>query len=274
MSTESKKTEEKEDYRTIAHHKLRQLIGWAGLLLPFACWGINALFNQMDVLNNPMFVQADCSLPYPAPEELESLKSSVSHFYYTAAGPLFTGVLITLAAFLFCYTGHKRDDDNDLYPRLSDNLMANAGAVAALGIVILPTDSGSECIPDRITIFQTTPLIGNIHLVCAGLFFIIMALFCLINFRREKGKKFARNTHNTWFLIAGWGMLISLAGLLVYMLLRKLKIVDEIPYIVFVTEVLMLMLFGSAWLVKSKATYTEPVVRLFGTADTKSTPAA
>lgn len=251
-----------QDYRTRAHQKLRQLIGWAGLLLPFACWGINAFVNELNLLNNPAFVQAGCSLPYPAPEELESLKSSVSHFYYTAAGPLFTGVLIMLAAFLFCYTGHDIDPENDRLAWLSDNRLANAGAVAALFIVMLPTDSGAECIPDRLTIFQTTPLIGTIHLLAAGLFFIFMALFCLVNFRRGKGKTFTRSTHNTWFRIAGWGMLISLAGLLVYMLLRKMELVTESPRIVFWTEVLMLMLFGSAWLVKGKSMVTEPMVKM------------
>ncbi|MBN9352200.1 MAG: hypothetical protein J0H55_16090 [Chitinophagaceae bacterium] len=88
------------DSYLISYHALRRLIGILGILLPFLCWGVNAFVNYLNLLNNPGLVDISQSQVYEAGADL---KSSVSHFYYTTAGPMFTGILITVSIFLFCY---------------------------------------------------------------------------------------------------------------------------------------------------------------------------
>ncbi len=82
----------------ISYHTLRQLIGILGIALPFLCWGVNGFVNENDLLNNAAFVNKDYSCHYEAGA---NLKSSISHFYYTTAGPLFTGILIHWLFFSF-----------------------------------------------------------------------------------------------------------------------------------------------------------------------------
>ena len=125
----------------ISYHALRQLIGILGIALPFLCWGTNAFVNHYDLLNDPLFVDARYSQPYQAGV---NLKASISHFYYTAAGPLFTGILITVSIFLFCYKGHEQKPQDDRYAWLSDTRLAMLAACSALGSVVCPTGSESS----------------------------------------------------------------------------------------------------------------------------------
>ncbi len=240
----------------ISYHTLRQLIGILGIALPFLCLGTNAFVNHFDLLNNPLFVDARYSQSYLAGS---SLKSSISHYYYTAAGPLFTGILITVSIFLFCYKGHDQKKGDDKYAWLTDNRLAMLAACCALGIVVFPTGS-DQPITDNIHIFVSSPEAGILHLVFAALFFTTIALLCLINFRRKPGKEFIKNAEGNLYLICGWGMLACLA-LLALTGLTPLGEKSWVPYhIVYILEAVMLVLFGIAWLVKGKSKLTEFVL--------------
>lgn len=236
----------------ISYRTLRQLIGWLGVLLPFLCWAANAVVNRFDLLNNPLLVDTDKSGVYtPGPD----LKSSISHFYYTAAGPLFTGILITVSIFLFCYNGHAKKKADDRFSWLTDRLVTTFAASCALGVVFFPTAS-SEPITDNIHIFVSSRLAGNLHLGFAALFFLAMAVICIINFRRQPGKKMLTNAEGRIYLTCGWGMLACLLLLFVSMLVEGM---DTWLWgrFVYIMEVIMLIFFGIAWLVKGKSIPTE-----------------
>lgn len=225
------------------------------MLLPFACMLTVFIIHKTDLLNDTRFAIIDCvpkseAVALSQPYKVDGIiKKSVSHYYYSAAGPLFTGTLISLAIFFFCYRGHQ-PKARDQWAWLTDNRLANVAAWLALGVVIFPT-SAENMIPDNLFIFRTTDLTGGIHLACASLFFVAIAMFCIINFRRNDSGGFENNAINTWFLISGWGMLIILASIGIYISLRTIKILPDIPY-VFWAEVIMLVLFGSAWLLKGR----------------------
>ncbi|MBX2963987.1 MAG: hypothetical protein KF687_15855 [Cyclobacteriaceae bacterium] len=237
----------------ISYHALRRLIGILGIALPFLCWGINAFVNHYDFLNNPAFVNTAYSSSYTAGA---NLKSSISHFYYTAAGPLFTGVLITLAIFLFCYKGHARKESKDKVAWLTDGLLSKVAAVCALLIVILPTGSDKPII-DNIHIYVSSDAAGLMHLIFAALFFVIMSLFCIINFRRNGNNGFIKNAEGNIYLFCGIGILVLLGILLIDMVSGKDS--GEGSF-VFWMEAAMLFLFGLAWLVKGKSVVTEYVI--------------
>jgi hypothetical protein len=251
----------------ISYHSLRQFIGWLGLLLPFSCMAIVWFMQRTDLTNHPRVAHLDtvqlvqegdtCRLvTKPFPEKAAVIKQSVSHYYYTSAGPHFTGIIT--AIFLLCYRGHK-PKPGDKYGRITDRGLALVSAFLAIGIVMFPT-SAETPIPDNLYIFRAAELTGCIHLACASLFFIAMALFCLINFRRDANGGFAKNASNTFFLFAGWGMLASLVAAGLFIAFRT----DGNPGTgVFWAEVIMLVLFGSAWLVKGKSILTEMIISKF-----------
>ncbi len=240
----------------ISYYAIRQLIGILGLLLPFLCWAINGFVNHFDLLNDPRFVDLSQSAAY---HPGLNLKSSISHFYYTTAGPLFTGILVTVAVFLFCYNGHPLKKNDDRFAWLTDKRLTVFAAICALGIVIFPTGS-EEKITDNIHIYVSSKGAGNVHFIFAALFFLSIAILSIINFRRQPGKKVLRGSKGTLFLICGWGMITCLLLLFVYSIVPY-RFVHWLPYyFVYLMEVIMLLLFATAWLVKGKSIPTEYIL--------------
>lgn len=240
----------------ISYYTLRKLIGNVSILLPFLCLGVNFVVNHFDLLNNSILIDKNQSSTYiPA----ENLKSSISHYYYTAAGPLFVGFAITVAIFLICYIGYKRDDVNDKFAWLSDNRVTSFAAICLLGVVIFPTGSDSK-ITDNLHIFVSSKYAGTFHLLCAGLFFVAMAILSIINFRRHPGKVFIKDAEGVLYLICGWGIIACLAILGLTFLFEKH--LEWLPYFfVYVMEVIMLVLFATAWLIKGKAKPTQLAIK-------------
>ena len=196
----------------ISYRTLRQLIGVLGILLPFLCWGANALVNHLDLLNNPHFIDKSQTKTYIAGADL---KASISHFYYTTAGPLFTGILITVAIFLFCYSGYPEKKKDDRFPWLTDKRITAFAACCALGIVVFPTDSPQK-ITDNIHIFVSSKMAGTFHLSFATLFFLSMAVMSIINFRRHPGKQLITDAEGKLYLTCGWGIVACIIALAIY----------------------------------------------------------
>ena len=248
--------DKKNDNFLISYHTLRQLIGVLGILLPFLCWAVNAFINRMDFLNNPIFTDAWQSSAYTPGKDL---KPSVSDFYYSASGPFFTGVLITVAIFLFSYKGYDKDDKNDRYAWITDKLLANTGALSLLGIVVFPTASKIK-LTDNIHIFVASGEIGRIHIACAGIFFLSMAVMSLVNFRRNPGKVLIISGKGLMFLVCGWIMIAGIVILAAGFALSKTDVWLN-GIFVFVIEVVMLLAFGLSWLTKGKSQLTERILQ-------------
>lgn len=236
----------------ISYKTLRQLIGVLGILLPFLCWGVNTIVNHAGFLNNPHLVDITQSTHYVAGADL---KRSISHFYYTTAGPLFTGILITVAIFLLCYKGYPKNKQEDRMAWITDSLTSRLAAIFALGIVFFPTDSAQR-ITDNIYIFVSSAMVGNLHLGFATLFFLSMAVMTIVNFRRQPGRKFLGNAKGKLFLVCGWGIIACILILTIYKLIpgdgHWLR--GKFTYVM---ESFMLLFFGVAWLVKGKSIPTE-----------------
>ncbi|MCZ2458445.1 MAG: hypothetical protein LC128_02370 [Chitinophagales bacterium] len=245
----------KNDY-LISYHSLRQLIGILGILLPFLCWAINTFVNHIGLLDNPWFVDKNQTAVYVAGPDL---KPSISHFYYTVSGPLFTGILITVSVFLFCYTGYPKNEEEDRWAWLTDKKITAFAACCALGIVIFPTDSAQK-ITDNIYIFVSSGKIGRLHLTFAVLFFLSMAVMSIINFRRHPGKKLLSDEKGKLYLICGWGIIGCILLLSVYNFSPSGSkwLWGKFVYIM---EVVMLIFFGIAWLTKGKSFPTEYILK-------------
>lgn len=244
----------------ISYLKIRRAIGWLGLLLPFMLLTGNIIVNKLNILNSNFFIKLSCyTKPYQAQD---SFKASISHYYYSTVGELFTGVLCAVALFMFCYRGHKlRAGEKGL----SDNAMANLTGFFALGVVVFPTGAGG-CIGDNMRIFLSSTYTGYIHFGFASLFFISLALMSMVNFRRtEVRKQFGKLKNHKTYLICGIGMLACLALIFIYsMWIEKMDIkwLNSINP-VFCLEAIALIFFGTSWLIKGQLDIPGAVKKMF-----------
>jgi small-conductance mechanosensitive channel len=232
----------------VSYLTMRKAIGWLGMLLPFLLLAGNYILNDSDIFNNKLFVKIREDYRY---EYLSSFKSSVSHYYYTTVGEIFTGTLFAVALFMFCYKGHPlRKGDWGL----SDSAMANLAGIFALGVVMFPTSS-EDFIQDNMRNFLSSDTIGYIHYAFAVGFFIALAVMSIINFRRaEKQELFGTGDDDPFFLRCGILMLGCLLLVPVFSgyLEAEYEWLEKI-HSTFMLEAIALVAFGLSWLKKGKA---------------------
>jgi len=237
-----------DDY-IVSYLAIRRAIGWLGLLLPFMLLLGNYVVNSLDILNSNFFINTSC---YTAPyKDAGSFKFSISHYYYSSVGELFTAVLCAVALFMFCYKGHKlRPGEKGL----SDSAMANLAGIFALGVVLFPTSS-TWCITDNMRSFLSSSNTGYIHFSFACLFFITLAIMSMVNFRRtERREEFGKLKNHKTYLACGIIMLACLALIAVYSIwIQPMQIgwLDK-THPVFCLEAIALIAFGISWLIKGR----------------------
>lgn len=233
---------------TLSHIKLRRLIGLLGGVLPFLLLGGNYLISKLNVLTNDNFIMYCSAQKYSS---MEAYKRSISHYYYTPMGEIFTGILIAVAIFLFCYKGHPLRKGE---VQISDKILTDIAAIGALGVVIFPAGNDGECIIDNFRIFVSTKFIGYIHLTFALTFFVSLALMSIYNFRRtDKVEDFGKGKYHDLYRICGFGILGSLLFIFIYILwIEDLSPQLDNMHPIFIFETLALFFFSYAWLVKGK----------------------
>ena len=162
---------------------------------------------------------------------------SISATYYQSDA--LVGVLVPASIVLMSYIGYER----------IDNLITTLTGLFGLGIVLFPCKVG--WIPDGspVGFFQLPIEFSHIlHLGFAALFFLSAAVNSLFLFTRHGDTMTPRKkVRNTIYRVCGWGM-IGLEALLVVLGL----IFGTPAWFVMVIEILLLQLFGFAWLVKGE----------------------
>jgi hypothetical protein len=144
------KVEERPD--DLSDHAHRQLIGYVGLVLPFALIVI--------------------ALARDGVERWKEL-TSISAYYYTGGVAAFVGMLVSLALFLFTYRGYRNEY------HWADRAAAVTAAIAALGVAFFPTVA-PHSVP---ALSWWHPRTGVLHHVFAVMLFTMFAVFALFLFR-------------------------------------------------------------------------------------------
>jgi membrane protease YdiL (CAAX protease family) len=124
-----------------------------------------------------------------------------------------------------------------------------------IGVALFPTA------PAQPTAAQAR--IGVLHHSLAAAFFLVLAYFCLVLFRKTYAhqtltrRKRYRN-RNRVYTVCGWGILLCVALAALYPLLPpKPELAALHP--LFWLEALAVELFGWSWLVKGQALLSDPV---------------
>lgn len=203
----------------ISYLSLRRLIGILGILLPFICVLGGLLFSDLPI------------------------RSSISSYYHTNMRDFFVGLLAGVSLFLITYKGYER----------IDNIVTGIIGFTGLGVAIFPC-LNSLASKELVGIFQINPIISNkIHLVCAFTFFFLLAINSIFIFTLTKSKNIpkTRNKKIRNYIYIGCGIIILLS--LAILLIRALVGVEvENDKTLLFLETIMLVAFGTSWLVKGK----------------------
>ncbi|MFY0592949.1 hypothetical protein [Roseivirga sp.] len=203
----------------LSYYRIRKWIGTFGALLPI-------LLPLISAQNLP----------------------SISHYYYSVSGIVFTSLLMLIGVFLASYRGYDP----------FDNAVTWIGGVAIALVAIFPTPyetwvPGLKSTPIMVLesdiLFGFLP-IGSIHFGGAVLFFICMALMAIRQFTKGDLSKPGKKLRNLAYYFCGYGILVTLAiaGTILFGFPEKAG-----TRFVFWIEVVMLALFAGAWLLKGEA---------------------
>ena len=209
----------KTDPGLITYQTLRKVVGWLGISLAPAV-----------IIGNYIF--GNCT----------RIQDSISHYYYTVTGNLFTGILCSNAMFLLAYRGYPDDK--------RDNRWSNWAGIFALCIAFFPTNNDST---DSCAIFHLDDnhLRRIIHYASAALFFTLLACMSLFLFTKSKGEmtkqKFQRNIV---YLVCGVVIFLAIALAGLYGLFEQAGSRLSKIKPVFWLETIALSAFGISWLVK------------------------
>ncbi len=191
-------------------------------------------------------------------------QGSISAYYYTDMRDVFVGTMVAMGVFLIAYVGYDTD---------KDNWVGNIAGILAITTALVPTTpAGGEA-----------DLQNYIHLLSAFVFFILLAYYCLVLFRRTdqelvdseiteqrrlfriwneiRRKMVFKNTdlnqqkikRNKVYKFCGWLIVFSL-GLLIVLVGVDAWFIDlDDYYYTLILEAIATVSFGFAWLVKSQS---------------------
>jgi len=213
----------------ISYYTMRRAIGILGITLPLILLAGSSLFG-------------DC----------KEVQYSISTYYHTNMRNVFVGFNCAVALFLFAYRGHD----------WKDNLVGYLGCIFVLGVAFLPSNMSSNPQSCLIPGPEQHPLVGNLHNMCALLYFIILIVYALFLFPKTHmdmvtGEKMfmgrQKQRRNVVYYICGSVMTVSLLLILAYMwILGRYYHGLKSLHPVFWLESIMLISFGISWLTKGQ----------------------
>ena len=195
--------------------RIRNLCGLLGILLPWIALFASAI----------------------KPDKHPGWWWSISATYYQAPEALI-GVLVPASIVLMSYIGYNR----------ADNIITTLNGLFGLGIVLFPCKVDWIASGTPVGFFQLPIEFSHtLHSCCAVAFFLCAAINILCQFTRHGTTMTEqKKVRNTIYRICGWGMI----GLLAVLVL-VVTLVSQ-GWWVMIIEILLLHLYGFAWLVKGE----------------------
>ncbi|OGW61299.1 MAG: hypothetical protein A2638_00030 [Nitrospirae bacterium RIFCSPHIGHO2_01_FULL_66_17] len=166
------------------------------------------------------------------------IQDSISSYYHTGMRDVFVGSLCAIAVFLMSYRGYERKDD----------IAGDLACVFALGVALFPTT------PD-VNITPRDHIIGALHLLFAAGFFLTLAFFSLVLFRKTdptRAPTRGKLKRNAVYTLCGYTILVCLAFIVVVAFLSSDSPVKKLDP-VFWFEAAAIVAFGVSWLTKGEA---------------------
>lgn len=166
------------------------------------------------------------------------IQNSISSYYYTGMRDVFVGSLCAIAVFLMSYRGHEWKDD----------IAGDLACIFAIGVALFPTTPDAD--PT-----SSEKLVGALHLTFAASFFLALAYFSLVLFRKTDPTRTPtprKLQRNVVYTVCGYAILACIALIVLVALLpgdTPVKRLDP----VFWLESVAVVAFGVSWLIKGEA---------------------
>jgi len=183
----------------------------------------------------------------------QGLQTSISAAYYSPMREVFVGTLIAQAVFLWSYEGFRPDAGEII----TDRRTARVAAVAVALVALAPTSGPVQ----SCTLLQCVlgaPFAAMVHLVAAAVFFLALAVFCLVLFVKGDSDSAEKQASNRIYRLCGWLILGSI-GMIGLLFVTGLE--DALSWLrpVFILEAVATFAFATSWAVKGDA--LRPLVR-------------
>ena len=206
---------------------LRKTVGWVGTLLPVILLVANPI--ALSIENSPCGV----------------IPGSVSGYYYSPVRNIFVGAMCAQGLFLIAYVGYD----------LGDRVITDLAGVFALGVALFPTKPTIASPPSVAcqTVAQLSTreqVVGDIHVVFAGLTFVFMAWMALRFTNTDKAPYPQKLLRNRIYLICAIVIAVCLVALVVTSLLPA-SVKGGFPWIL-LWESVGIFAFGVSWFVKGQ----------------------
>lgn len=165
------------------------------------------------------------------------IQSSISAYYYTSMRDVFVGSLCAIGVFLLSYRGYER----------ADRIAGNLACLFAVGVALFPTTPAVGATPAQSTV-------GAVHLAFASAFFLTLAYFSLVLFRKTNPAKHMterKKQRNIVYTVCGYAILACIALIVLAQTFLRgsgLQALDP----VFWLESSAVLAFGISWLVKGE----------------------
>lgn len=166
------------------------------------------------------------------------IETSISYYYYTVMRDVFVGSLCAIAVFLMSYRGYEP----------IDNLAGKLAGLFAISTALLPASPHGNPSNQQL-------LIGNLHVLSALSYFLVLAFFALVLFRKTNPNKSPtpqKEIRNMIYTVCGFGILACMALAFSLKLLPKdSPLFSYSP--LFWLESAAVVFFGISWFVKGEA---------------------
>lgn len=214
-------------------YTLRKLIGILGMSMPLLL---------------TIFLYVDSGFTTPL--------ESISHYFYTRVGSIFTIILSLLAIFLIVYKGKS----------LIDFILSSIAGVFALFVVLFPTSNITDQCGDiskiyAVTILRKSDVRVNFHFISAGIFLLCLAYMSIFLFTKSDKSPSERGSRkilrNRVYRICGALMVLAV----VIIASESIPIIPPDYYtthqVTFWMETLAVESFGFAWLIKGETLFRD-----------------
>lgn len=195
----------------LSYRNMRAIIGYVGLTLPATLLLAGAVDGHIE--------------------------SSLSAYYYTKVGNVFTGALCVIGIFLLAYR---------LTAWAIDNLATTLAGIAALGVAFF------HAAPNHATLSQLR--LADVHLACAATLFILLGAISLFIFPRDilPGQRWRANCY------MALGALIWLSIILMPLLNWLAGSFYDRHHVFFFLETVCVMAFAASFILKGHGQPSDP----------------
>lgn len=177
------------------------------------------------------------------------IQDSISHYFYTASGSVFVGLLCTVGLFLITYRGFDKTPDGKTDHW--DQIISTTAGIGAIGVAMFPANN-MDTPGCALTYFEDSGWRNALHYVFAAVFFLMLAAMSFFRFTISKTPKSQHPPakKRRHLLYRSCAVLILVCLILIPVL--DIFIDTEDLNATFWLEWIAMIAFGSAWLVKGK----------------------